>query len=69
VVPTSTAFKTPLLVPIVATAVLLLLHAPPVVALLSVADAPAHTLVAPVMDGGEGLTVNAVVVMQPVASV
>ncbi len=46
--------------------VLLLLHVPPVTELLSVVVPPRQTPVMPVIGGGVGLTVNTLVVMQPV---
>lgn len=52
--------------PIVAIAVLLLLHEPPVVALARVADTPTQTEDAPVMPAGSGFTVAGVVTVQPV---
>jgi hypothetical protein len=42
---------------IVATEVALLLHTPPEVASVSVVQEPTHTLVAPVIDDGVGVTV------------
>ena len=50
----------------VATDVLLLLQLPLPVASLSVDREPAQTLVPPVIDAGEGLTVTEVVREQPV---
>jgi hypothetical protein len=46
----------------------LLLHAPPLVALLSVVEAPAHTCVVPVIADGNGFTVMVAVAVQPVPS-
>lgn len=54
----------PLLAPTVATPVLLLLHTPPLVLLLSVVAEPAHTDAVPVIDES-GLTVTTVVAIQP----
>ena len=54
---------------VVATAVLLLVHAPPVLVLLSAVVRPAHTFIVPVIAAGNGLTVTAVVLIQPVASI
>jgi hypothetical protein len=51
----------------VAMAVLLQFHTPPVVVLFNAAVAPVQTLVAPVMGVGNGLTVIGEVVMQPEA--
>jgi hypothetical protein len=61
--------NTPLSEPIVATAVLLLLHVPPVVVLLNVVVLPTHTAVMPVIAPGSGLTVIMVEVKQPVPNV
>ena len=55
--------------PIVALAVLLLLQVPPASVLLSVAVAPAHMVLLPLIAAAAGLTVMSVVVMQPEASV
>jgi len=69
VVPASTPVIIPLLVPMVATVVLLLVHEPPDVALLSVVVRPTHTLVVPEIAAGRGFTVSTVVAIQPVARV
>jgi len=69
VVPASTPVAIPLLLPIVATAVVLLVQVPPVDVLLSVVVRPTQTLAVPEMDAGRGLTVSTVVVIQPVARV
>ncbi len=53
-------------VPMVATAVLLLLHAPPAVALASVTQEPTQTSDGPVMAAGSEFTVTVVVAKQPV---
>ena len=58
---------TPVPEPIVAMAGLLLLHVPPVVALLRVVVKPGQTLVVPVIAVGNGFTVNVTVFRQPVA--
>jgi hypothetical protein len=50
----------------IATAVLLLLHVPPPVALLSVVDEPRHKDIVPVNAAGIGLTVTVAVVEHPV---
>jgi hypothetical protein len=55
--------------PTVATTVVPLLQVPPVVALVSVVVAPAHTLVAPDIVAGIVLTVTTVVARQPVINV
>lgn len=47
----------PVPAPTVATAVLLLLHAPPVLVVLKVVVCPTHALVLPVMAAGSGFTV------------
>ena len=52
--------------PIVATAVLLLLHTPPLVALVNVVVKPMHTFVVPPIAAGFGLTVKLVTAIQPV---
>jgi hypothetical protein len=54
---------------IVATAVLLLLHVAPVVALLSNEVDPRHNEVAPVITAGLAFTVTAAIELQPVAVV
>jgi hypothetical protein len=59
----------PLAEPIVATAVLLLVHVPPPDVLLRVADVPGQAVNTPVMAAGNGLTVNVVVLIQPVGIV
>ena len=64
-VPPLIAASTPLDASMVARAVLLLLHVPPVVALLSVMLLPAHGLVAPVVAARAALTVSWVIVRQP----
>jgi len=69
VVPAVTPVTTPLLVPMVATVVLLLLHEPPAVASLSVVVRPEQTLAVPVMEAGNGLTVTTTDVIQPVDKV
>lgn len=51
----------------VATAVLLLTHVPPGVALFSTVIAPSHTFIRPVMGEGSGLTVKLCERIQPVA--
>lgn len=52
----------------VAAAVLLLLHVPPVVASAKLAEAPVHTEVGPVM-ADKGLTVTTVVTVHPPGAV
>jgi hypothetical protein len=48
---------------------LLLLHVPPALGLVIVVVAPMHTVEAPEMADGSGLTVTGVVTLQPVESV
>ncbi len=55
--------------PMVATAVLLLLHTPPLVALVNVVVKPTHTLIVPPIAAGFGLTVKLVTAIQPVLRV
>ena len=66
VVPAVAPVTTPVPVPIVATAVLLLLHTPNGVVLARAVVALIHTLVVPVMDAGNGLTVTRDVMIHPV---
>ena len=67
-VPPDTPVSKPDEEPIVEITVLLLLHVPPVTASLKVVVKPAHTLDAPEIAIGEGLTVTVVVVVQPVGN-
>jgi hypothetical protein len=69
VVPDASPLTTPLLIPIVATVVLLLLQVPPVVLLLKVAVSPSHTLAVPVIAAGNGLTVIFLIARQVVGKV
>ena len=55
----------PLLKPIVPTAILLLLHVPPVVASFKVVVVPAHIVVLPVIPAGDGFTVIVVPIEHP----
>jgi len=55
--------------PMVATAVLLLLHTPPLVISVNVIVKPTHTLLVPPMAAGFGLTVKLVTAIQPVVNV
>lgn len=48
-------FTTPLVEPILATPVLLLVHVPPPGPVANVVELPAHTVVAPLMGAGSGL--------------
>ena len=66
-VPGAIPVTTPLL-PIVPTAVLLLLHVPPEVASESVVAELTQTEEAPKIEGGKGLTVKAVIVAHPVGN-
>ena len=68
VVPDNTPKTMPDDEPIVAIAVLLLLHVPPVVASASDADIPTQTDDGPVIPAGSGFTVAGMVVVQPVPS-
>lgn len=63
-VPAEAPLTTPLEAPIVATAGLLLLHVPPVTALLSVVVPPTQIVVVPVI-ADVGLTVSVAVEKQP----
>ena len=69
VLPAATPVIEPLAEPIVAMAVLLLLHVPPVVASVSVVELLLQTVPAPDILPGLGLTVNKAVVKQPVGNV
>lgn len=55
----------PVVAPMVATEVLLLLHVPPDVAIDSAEVAPAQTLEAPVISAGSVSTVTTIVLKQP----
>ena len=68
-VPAVTPVTIPVLAPTDAVPVLLLLHVPPVVAELSVVTAPVHTVDAPDIAAGNGLTVTTAITRQPVGSV
>ena len=59
----------PLLLPIVATAVTLLLHVPPVVELERVVPVPAHITIVPVIAPGFGFVVTACVTKQPAGNI
>jgi hypothetical protein len=67
-VPPATPVTT-LLVPMVASAVLLLLHTPPVVVSLNVVVRPTHTVAIPVIGAGSGLTVSTRTELQPLPKV
>ena len=67
VVPADTPVITPA-DPAIATEVLLLLHVPPAVALLSEVVNPAHTLVFPDIATGNAFIVTATVAWQPVGN-
>jgi hypothetical protein len=62
ITPGITPVTTPLPEPTVAYALPLLAHVPPDAALLKVVVPPTHTVVVPVIAGGNGLTVKEVVV-------
>jgi hypothetical protein len=66
-VPAATPFSTPVVAPTLAMPEAELLHAPPVVVLLSDDDAPTHILVVPVigLTIGAGSTVSITVTLQP----
>lgn len=64
--PAATPVTEPSVTPMFATDRLLLLHVPPVTALVSDVTAPAHTLSVPEMAGGKALTLTTVAVLQPV---
>jgi hypothetical protein len=68
-VPDDTPYTIPELVPTVATLVVLLLHMPPPVVLLSVVLLPTHTVDEPVIAAGSGLTVTTSVAKHPVDTV
>lgn len=67
-VPGDTPTTEPVVSPIVAVAVLLLVHVPAGVALLRAVVLPTHTVAVPVMAAGSGWTVTTAVRMQPVES-
>jgi hypothetical protein len=60
------AVTTPVDEPMDATALLLLVHVPPAVALLSAVVCPEHTASVPVMAAGSAFTVISAVIGQPV---
>jgi hypothetical protein len=64
--PVTSAFTTPDVDPIVATAVLELVHVPPVTPLVRVVVAPSHSAVVPLMAVGAGFTVTIFDAVQPV---
>lgn len=68
-VPAATPATIPVVAPTVAVAVLLLLHVPPVVVELNVVTAPVHTVEAPDIAAGNGLTVTVAITRQPVGNV
>lgn len=65
-VPVVTPDTIPVAVPIAAIAVLLLPHVPPVVASVSAAVLPVHTIAGPAIAEGKGFTVTTAVIKQPV---
>lgn len=68
-VPAPVPVTIPDIKPAVATAVLLLVHDPPVIVFVNVVVAPAHMFLVPLIAVGPGLTVTTVVILHPVASV
>jgi hypothetical protein len=68
-VPTASPVTIPDVVPIVATVTLLLTHVPPVSVLPKVVVNPRHTAGVPEIADGSGLTVNTLMVLQPVGNV
>jgi hypothetical protein len=64
-VPDTRPHARPVELPIVATVVLLLLHAPPAVASLRVVQVPAHIVVVPIIAAGDEVTVATIVAVQP----
>jgi hypothetical protein len=67
--PAETALMVPLVAPMVATVVLLLLHVPAPDALVSVADVPAQSESVPPILAGRAITVTTLVVKHPVDNV
>ena len=67
--PAETALMVPLVAPMVATVVLLLLHVPAPDALVRVADVPAHSESVPPILAGRAITVTTLVVKHPVDNV
>ena len=59
----------PEVAPIVAIAVLLLVHVPPAAVLVSVVVEPIHTSAVPAIEAGKGFTVNEAVRIQPAVEV
>src|SRR5437763_776971 len=68
-VPASTPVTTPLDDPIVATAVVLLIHVPPAIASVKLVVDPVQTSSEPAIAAGNGFTVKTAVALQPVESV
>jgi hypothetical protein len=69
VVPGTMAVTIPVTEPTVAMDVLLLVHVPPVVALVNVEAVPAHRFITPVIAVGSAYTVTMAVAAHPVGSV
>ena len=69
VVPPATPVIIPELVPAIATAVLLVLHVPPVTASVNVVLEPAHIMAVPLIEVGAWLIDTVVIAIHPVASV
>jgi len=68
-VPRATPLTTPVVLPMVAMAVVVLIHVPPATASPSVIVAPTHTADGPVMAAGIVYTATVVLTLQPVARV
>jgi hypothetical protein len=66
--PAETPVKMPVLEPMVATAVLLLVHIPPLTRSLIVTTAPTQRLVVPVITEGAGVTFTVVVDIHPLGN-
>lgn len=65
VVPAPAAETVPVVLPIVATELVLLLHTPPAIASVYVLTLPMHKEDAPVIAAGKGRTVTVLVTAQP----
>jgi 1,4-dihydroxy-2-naphthoate octaprenyltransferase len=69
VVPADTPVTTPVIIPTMATAVLLLLQSPPIVVVLRVIVAPSHTVDSPESAAGDRFTVTIAMAEHPAADV
>lgn len=67
-VPATIPVATPVVLPMVATEALELVHVPPVIPMVNVADEPSQTVVSPVIGGGNGVIVTVRDAEQPVPS-